>query len=149
MNWIWWQQLTYLTKMISLSLGRLFILPQILSKKWPSDKLIILWNLTVPSNSNHNSSDLYLEECDYPLSSLVWICNSLIWYEPIWVVNCINLHIFDYNMYCLRLASPFHLRCIVNLGHTLILFLLAAAVFLGRATFLYPMCFVYHILLQY
>jgi len=35
----------------------------------------------------HSSSDLYFEESGYPLHYLVCICNSLSWYELIWLSN--------------------------------------------------------------
>jgi len=70
------------------------------------------------------------------------IYSIIVYYIYIWLSNCNTLHIYLLIMYiyCFWLALPFHLRCIVNLGHTLISLLLVA-VFLGHSTFLYLRCF--------
>jgi len=93
------------------------------------------------SNSIHNPSDLYILKNVYGYSLHSLVCS--IWYELIWLVNCNNLHIdmFD-SKHCFWLSSPFHLRCIVNLNHTLISLLVVAAAFL---TFLHPRCFLFTI----
>ena len=105
------QQLKNLTKIISLSLDHLFIQPFKLTKRWPSDKLIIFVrfvNCCIP-NSIHKS----FEATRYNL--------------------CILLMAFN--------ISSKDILLLYKLGHTPISVLSVTAVFLGHTTFLYLRCF--------